>query len=115
MTFEDFIAENKVKKTVVDTEKIKALVSNSEAYLESLSRIKIDKINSSLIASSYYESLRMIIEAIALKYGYNVYSHEAFTTFIYEILQEDLISKKFDRLRKIRNRINIFVICPFGK
>lgn len=40
--------------------------------------------------------------------GYKIYSHEAFTPFIEDILKDKILSIKFDRLRKIRNGLNYY-------
>ena len=108
MAWQNFLEEGKVRKTNKDKEKIKSLINMSDAILLSLSKIKIDNINSSMILSNYYEALRQIIESIAISYSYNIYSHEAFTCFLDEILKENLLSKKFDRFRKLRNNINYY-------
>ena len=108
MGFKEYIEQDKVKKTITDNQKLKALIDNSEQYIKGLSKITIDDINSSMILSSYYEALRMIVEAIALEYHYNVYSHEALTSFIEEILKDERSAIQFDRYRKIRNGINYY-------
>lgn len=106
--FNDFIEEGKVKATTVDKEKIKSLLLSSDNYLLSLSKIEFDGCNSSMLISSYYDALRMMVEALAIKYGYNIYSHEAFTSFIDEMLGKSILSMKFDRIRKIRNGISYY-------
>jgi hypothetical protein len=50
----------------------------------------------------------MLVEALSIKHSYNIYSHEAFTCFIDEILKKSLLSMKFDRIRKIRNGISYY-------
>ena len=54
-----------------------------------------------------YECLRQIIEAIALKEGFKVYSHEAYTHYLKD-KKEISIAEKFDRYRKLRNGINYY-------
>lgn len=58
--------------------------------------------------SNYYEALREVVESICQLHGWNVYSHEALTSFLAEILREETIARKFDRFRKIRNGINYY-------
>ena len=55
----------------------------------------------------YYEALREIIEALASKEGYKVYSHEAFTAY-FKQLKDYEFAEKFDRFRKIRNAANYY-------
>lgn len=108
MKWQDFIDEKKVKKTNKDISKVKSLIDTSDNLIAVFSDIQINEISSSTIFVNYYESLRQIIEAIATLHGFNVYSHEAFTSFLSEILKEDLMSRKFDRFRLLRNRVNYY-------
>src|SRR3989338_103838 len=57
--------------------------------------------------SNYYDTLRAIVEAMAVLDGYKVYSHEAFTFYLKE-KGESLAAEKYDRFRRIRNRINYY-------
>lgn len=84
------------------------MIDTSDNLIAVFSDIQINEISSSTIFVNYYESLRQIIEAIATLHGFNVYSHEAFTSFLSEILKEDLMSRKFDRFRLLRNRVNYY-------
>lgn len=108
MKWDDFVRQRKVKKTIVDREKAKSLVLMSKEVISLFDSIKITESTASSVASNYYEALREVVEAVTLLHGWNVYSHEAFTAFLNEIVSEELISRKFDRFRKIRNRINYY-------
>ena len=55
-----------------------------------------------------YEALRECCEAIGYLRGYKFLDHVSITYFLQDILNEDNISKKFDRYRKIRNGINYY-------
>ena len=57
--------------------------------------------------SNYYDILRSILETIAILDRCKIYSHEAFTYFLKE-KDENIIVNKFDRFRKIRNKINYY-------
>ena len=72
-----------------------------------LNSLEINELSSPTIFVSYYEVLRKIIEAIAIKEGYKVYSHEAFFYFLKE-KKEELIALRFDKYRKLRNGINYY-------
>ena len=108
MKWQDFIDERKVKRTNKDVSKIKSLIKMSDNLIISLSRMKIDYINSSMILSNYYEALRQIVESISILHGFIVYSHEAFTSFLSEVLHDNILAKKFDRFRKMRNGVNYY-------
>ena len=55
-----------------------------------------------------YDSLRELLEALALKHGYKIYNHECYTSFLKEILKENQNGDEFDDLRKIRNAVNYY-------
>lgn len=76
-------------------------------HLKEIGKFEITEINSSIILSQSYESLRQILEAITLTEGYKVYSHEAFTSYLKE-KNEIIFANRFDRLRKLRNGINYY-------
>ena len=108
MRWQDFIDEKKVKKTNKDLSKTKSLVNMSDNLIKLFSKIDIDESTSSAVFVNYYEALRQIVEAVATINGFKVYSHEALTSFLSEILKEDLISNKFDRFRFLRNGVNYY-------
>jgi hypothetical protein len=97
-----------VKKVTLDTELIESLKESSQKKLESANRLKIDKITSSSVISLCYESLRELLEALALKKGFKIYNHECFTAFLKEIIGSDDLSIAFDRFRLVRNSINYY-------
>ena len=107
MKFSDFIKRKEVRKTEFDPELFKSLVKTAELDLIFLEKVKIDEYSSRKIMSNYYDVLRSLLEAMALRDGYKVYSHEAFTFYLRE-KEESEISLKFDRFRKKRNAINYY-------
>ena len=107
MRFQDFIESGKVRKGRPDTQLARSLVKISEGHIETVSSIPCTAKSAPTIMTNFYEALREVVEAIAAKDGYKVYSHEAFTYYLRDV-GEILISEKFDRFRKIRNRINYY-------
>lgn len=107
MKFQDFVDSQKVRKGSPDIQLAKSLIKISDNHIKSLQQLEITETTSSTIMMTYYEALREIVEAVAIKEGYKVYSHEAFTFFLKE-KGEELVSSKFDRFRKIRNNINYY-------
>jgi hypothetical protein len=107
MKFNDFLKRNEVKRAEFDLGLFNSLVKTAEMDLIFLERLKIDEYSARKILSNYYDVLRSLLEAMALKEGYKVYSHEAFTFFLKEKGEEE-IAFKFDRFRKKRNSINYF-------
>jgi len=107
MRFFDFVRTGKVRKSRPDLQLSKSLVRMSENHLVSIGGLELNCTTSSTIMTTYYEALREVVEAVATKEGYKVYSHEAFTYFLKD-KGENLISLKFDKFRKIRNNINYY-------
>ena len=107
MKFEDFINKGQVRKTSVDLNLVRSIKKNIMNDLKYLEEQKISIISARKIVVNYYDSLRSILEAIAICKGYKVYQHEAFLYFLKSI-DENVYSIKFDRFRKIRNRINYY-------
>lgn len=107
MNFETFIANGKVRKGEKDFQKAKALILMSEKGLMTADTLPLNDTTASFVLTIAYESFREIIEAICLKEGYKVYSHEAYTFYL-EKLGEEKIAFHFDRLRKLRNGVNYY-------
>ncbi len=107
MKLNDFIEKGQVRKASKDIALVKSLISTAENDLKFLDNLEINDNSARKIMSNYYDVLRSIVEAISVLEGYKVYSHEAFTYFLKE-KEEELISLKFDRFRKIRNGINYY-------
>lgn len=107
MKFQDFIDAQKVRKGSPDIQLTKSLVKMSDNHIKSMQELEVTETTSATVMTTYYEALREIVEAIAIKEGYKFYSHEAFTFFLKE-KGEELASSKFDRFRKIRNNINYY-------
>ena len=108
MNFENFIRKNLVRKSVPDIELAKSLIIESNKILLVVNGLALNDTNSSVLMRECYEAFRQICEAIAVNKGYKIYSHEAITSFVGEILNEKEIAESFDRYRKIRNSINYY-------
>lgn len=107
MKFNDFLSQGLARKMKKDENLARSLFTTAKKDLIFLERTKIDEFSSRKIVSGYYDVLRNLLEAIAVLNGFKIYSHEAFTYYLKEI-GEETISIKFDRLRKIRNKINYY-------
>ena len=108
MKFQEFLDNGKVRKGKPDIQLSKSLVNMSVNHIQTAKSIRLDEKTCSTTFTLYYEALREICEAICCIHGYKVYSHEAFTFFFKEHLNEQIIAMKFDRLRMNRNRINYY-------
>lgn len=107
MNFEDFIKKGQVRIASIDKALAKSLIKNTKKDIEFLNSLIINEQSSRKLMVNYYDALRSILEAVAILDGYKIYSHEAFTYFL-KGKNEEIISNKFDRFRKIRNSINYY-------
>ncbi|MAG15790.1 hypothetical protein CMO88_01885 [Candidatus Woesearchaeota archaeon] len=107
MRFSDFIEKGQVRKASPDVSLAKSLIATSETDLKFLKSVEITETSARKVMTNYYDVLRSVLEAILALEGYKTYSHEAFTYFLKE-KDEQLIAEKFDRFRKIRNKINYY-------
>jgi len=97
-----------VKPAKVDEGLISSLIKSSSNKLESSKRLSLDIITAPSKLTLIYDSLREILEALALKRGFKVYNHECFCSFLKEICAEEEFSREFNEFRKIRNQINYY-------
>jgi len=96
------------KQVKVDESLILSLKKASENKLNSSEELRMKDINMSSKISLAYDSLREILEALALKNRYKIYNHECYTSFLKEVLNKSEKGDEFDEIRKIRNRINYY-------
>ena len=97
-----------VKKIKQDTELIKSLIESSSKKFESANRLKLDEVTATSKFSLYYESLRELLEALAIKSGYKIYNHECYCSFLSEIIKDKDNSLLFNKIRKTRNAVNYY-------
>ncbi len=107
MRFKNFIESGQVRKGQKDISLAKSLVKTAKQDLVYLQTVKIDKESARKTVTNYYDTLRSLLEAETALKGYKVYSHEAFTYYLKEKGEENF-AIKFDRFRKIRNKINYY-------
>ncbi|MBS3163849.1 hypothetical protein J4439_00285 [Candidatus Woesearchaeota archaeon] len=107
MTFSDFLKSGSVRKSSRDVQLARSLLTTAHEDLAFLDTVPLDEKAARKMMSNYYDTLRAIVEAMAVLDGYKVYSHEAFTFYLKE-KGESLAAEKYDRFRRIRNRINYY-------
>lgn len=96
------------KKIRPDEDNIKSLLKASKSKLESEGRLEMDDVTATSKFSLAYESLRELLEALAVKNGYKIYNHECYTYFLKEIINESAKGDEFDAIRKTRNGVNYY-------
>jgi len=108
MDWEECNNKGIVKVVKPDMNFIKSLIISSRNKLESESRLDMSDITAASKLSLAYDSLRELLEALALKKGYKVYNHECYTAFLKEIIRESRKGDEFDDVRKVRNALNYY-------
>lgn len=108
MDWAECVSKRIVKDVGPDKGLIKSLIKSSNNKLESGKILKMSDITAASKLSLAYDSLRELLEALALKNGYKVYNHECYTAFLKEILGESDKGSEFDEIRKVRNDVNYY-------
>ena len=107
MIFENYLKNGKVVKGFADIQKSRALIKMSDNSIATIQAMKINEVNASIVLTISYESLRELLEAMCLREGFKVYSHEAYTAYL-KMKNETEFAAKFDRFRKLRNGVNYY-------
>lgn len=97
-----------VKEISPDLNLIESLKKTSDNKRRSELKLEMSEITAGSKLSLAYDSLRELLEALALKNGYKMYNHEGYTAFLKEILNENERAEEFDELRRIRNDVNYY-------
>src|SRR3989344_5314672 len=97
-----------VKEITVDYELIASLKKSAERKFHSARLLTVDHVTADSVITLLYDSLREILEALAIKHGFKIYNHECYTYFLSFILDEKELAERFDSLRKVRNAINYY-------
>jgi len=108
MNFENSLIEGKAKKVMPNRIRASSLFKSSAQAIETAKIIQLNPSTLKTIIRELYEGLREYCEAIGCLKGYKFQDHESITYFLRDILREQLISKKFDRYRRLRNGINYY-------
>ncbi len=108
MDWRECIKKKIVKDIKVDFDLIESLIKTSSNNLKSEEKLEFDDSTFGSKISLAYDSLRELLEALAIKKGYKIYNHECYVYFLKEILNESIKGDEFDELRKVRNSINYY-------
>lgn len=108
MNFEYFLREEKTKKVIPNKIRASSLFKSSAQAIETAKVIPLNVDSAKTILRELYEGIREYCEAIGFLRGYKFLDHESIGYFLRDILKEQLIYKKFDRYRKLRNGINYY-------
>lgn len=108
MDWEECCRKRITKTANPDIDMINSMVKTSKNKLESERILVMNDVTAASKLSLAYDSLRELLEALALKHGYKVYNHECYTAFLKEIIRESLKGDEFDDIRIARNAVNYY-------
>ena len=108
MDFKECEEKRIIKRVQADFELCKSLKKSSEKKLSSAKLLEMSETTAASIITLSYDSLRELLEALAIKNGYKIYNHECYAAFLSSILGEEECARSFDSLRKLRNSINYY-------
>lgn len=108
LKWNEYLKKGIIRRTNLDDGLISSLIKTAKEGLEFFEKEKVNDKSSKVLFKNYYDSLREVCEAVALSKGYKIYQHEGITSFFKEILNEEIISFKFDRFRILRNGIHYY-------
>ncbi len=108
MNWNTCLLEKEAKRIKPDLDMAASLqkTSANKAFSSKLLELKEETVASKI--SLDYDSVRELLEAIALRNGFKIYNHVCYTGFLKEILKEHDLAEEFDDLRVIRNDINYY-------
>lgn len=108
MDWKECCSKMVAKDVKIDRNMINSLIKSSSNKLESENKLELSIITAASKLSLAYDSLRELLEALALKNGYKIYNHECYTAFLKEVLKESRKGDEFDAIRKVRNDVNYY-------
>lgn len=108
MDWKECSSKRIVKTIKPDKDMVKSLIRSSGNKSESEKILEMSEITAASKLSLAYDSLRELLEALAIKSGYKVYNHECYTAFLKEIMGESSKGDEFDDIRKVRNSVNYY-------
>lgn len=97
-----------VKEIKVDQNLVISLIKTSDNKLSSANLLKLTETTAVSKVSLIYDSLRELLEALAIQKGYKIYNHDCYCAFLKEIIKDLSSGNSFDEFRKIRNKINYY-------
>ncbi len=97
-----------VKEVKKDKNLMDSLKKSAEKKMKSQEMLQMSEDTAASKVSLMYDSLRELLEALAIKKGFKIYNHECYCAFLKEIMKESVMGDEFDKIRKIRNDINYY-------
>ncbi len=106
MDWQECLRKRIVKNTSIDSHKITSILEISKEKLKVALLLEDKHYYGKL--PLLYETLRELLECLALQHRYKIYNHECYTAFLKEIMHESSLGDSFDKFRILRNGINYY-------
>jgi hypothetical protein len=97
-----------VIKTPIDINKINNLLTIANNKAVTANSIILTNITKESIFTLLYDSLRTLLEALAIKNGFKIYNHDCYSAFLIEELNKKTTGNMFNIVRQVRNKINYY-------
>lgn len=107
MGWERCIREGHVRKMPVDVQRARSLSGLSELKARFVEKTEVNEGNAPILFGEMYDSLLELCQSVACLEGFKVLNHECLR-YLLERLGLNSAAERFDRFRKIRNRINYY-------
>jgi len=108
MNWEECKKKRIVREVSPRREQIEFLLRSSKKRFISYEQLDINDDTAASKVGLLYDSLRMILEALAIEEGFKIYNHDCIACFLKEICGENVFSEIFDKYRLIRNGFNYY-------
>ncbi len=108
MDWKQCTARRIVKSIQPDIDMVRSLKASSENKFASQEKLELTSVTAGSKVSLTYDSVRELLEALALQQGYRIYNHECYTAFLKEVMQQSLLGDIFDEMRQLRNSVNYY-------
>lgn len=108
MDWKECLIKRIVKEVNPEKDLIDSLIKSSENKLKSSDKLPLENFALTSKFILLYDSVRELLEALALREGYKIYNHECYVSFLKEILEDESNSERFDKIRSIRNKVHYY-------
>ncbi len=96
------------KEVAPDFFRIKSIIESANNREKTVRLIPLNETSKETVISLWYDVVRELLEAAALKNGFKIYNHECYTSFLRSVLHDGDFALEFDSLRLLRNSINYY-------
>ncbi len=108
MEWQECNKQGYAKKVELDSGRIQDIIKSSNDRERTAKLLPVNETTKETVISLFYDTLRELLEALALKHNFKIYNHECYTSFLNNILKDEALALEFDSLRLLRNSINYY-------